>query len=70
MNVLDGGYFKWLVVCRPLKGIELSVAAFVFDHAAIAYARTLPESSKPFLRWIGPGLPPDEKHITDSPHYL
>lgn len=69
MSVLDG-YFKWAVVTRPLKAVELMTAAFRFEHAAIAYARSLPESTKPFLRWIGPGMPPDEKHITDSPHYL
>lgn len=69
MSVLDG-YFKWAVVTRPLKNIELMTSAFVFEHDAIAFARSLPESSKPFLRWIGFGLPPDMEGVTDSPTYL
>lgn len=69
MTILDG-YFLWAVICRPLKGVELMTAAFRFEHAAIAYARSLPESTKPFLRWIGPGMPPDEIGVTDHPHYL
>jgi hypothetical protein len=64
------GYFKWACVVRLYHGVELMTAKFVFEHQAIAFARSLPESSKPFLRWIGHGLPPDEPGVTDSPTYL
>lgn len=63
-------YFKWAVVLRPFKSVEVMIAAFVHEHSAIAYARTLPEASKPFLRWLGHGVPPAEEHVTDGATYL
>ncbi len=59
-----GGYI------RPVKGTDVLVAAFLFQHAALNWVRSQPSKSNAIVRWIGIGRPPDEEHVTDGEHYL
>lgn len=63
-------YLKWGVCIRPAKGVDVLIAAFLAEQVAIAYARSIPESKRPFLRWLAVGVPPPEKYVTDGEHYL
>lgn len=53
-------YFKWGLFIRPLQGVEVLVAAFVFEANARDYGKIYPKQSKAIIRWIGEGNPPGD----------
>lgn len=52
------GYLNWGLFIRPLKGVEVLVAGFVFENNAREYGKLYPKTSNAVIRWIGEGNPP------------